>query len=233
MAYYKAFNLDLTCRNFQFEIGKTYQAQGDLEIYRNGFHCCKNALNCLNYYDENYRICEVHIGSEFITDDDNTVTRSITIVREVVGDELSILLTGFSESWNNYKWYVNGKLHREGDLPAFIDSVGSQYWFMHGKQHRDGDFPAEIHKMGNKKWYKNGKLHRENDLPAIIQSDGSEMWYKNGELHRENDFPAKIWRDGIQEWYKNGKRHRDLGPAIIDGYDREYYKDGVRHEIDN
>jgi hypothetical protein len=47
---YKAFNEDWTCRGFQFEVGKTYEHEGDIEICRSGFHACLNPLDMLRYY---------------------------------------------------------------------------------------------------------------------------------------------------------------------------------------
>lgn len=38
---YKGFNSDLTCRDFQYEIGKTFIHDGDIELCREGFHFAK------------------------------------------------------------------------------------------------------------------------------------------------------------------------------------------------
>jgi hypothetical protein len=76
-------------------------------------------------------------------------------------------------------WYFNGKLHREGDEPAVIDSDGTQYWIKHGLQHRDGG-PAKIQTNGYQAWAQYGETHRE-DGPAIIWDDGKEDWVMRGE----------------------------------------------------
>ena len=52
---YKVFNSDFSCRNFQFEVGKSYKIEGDLKICSNGFHFCEKASDCFNYY----RKCKV------------------------------------------------------------------------------------------------------------------------------------------------------------------------------
>lgn len=46
---YKGFNADLTCRDFQFEIGKTYEHLGDVVACKAGFHACEHPLNVLFY----------------------------------------------------------------------------------------------------------------------------------------------------------------------------------------
>lgn len=41
---FKGFKQDLTCRDFQYEIGKTYEHQGDVEACSSGFHACEHPL---------------------------------------------------------------------------------------------------------------------------------------------------------------------------------------------
>ena len=50
MKYYKAFNPDMTCKGFKFEIGKTYEEEKAKMCY-SGFHFCENPLDCLDYYN--------------------------------------------------------------------------------------------------------------------------------------------------------------------------------------
>jgi hypothetical protein len=49
MRGYKAFNKDLTCRGFQYEIGKTYEMDGEIEICRRGFHFCESISDCYKF----------------------------------------------------------------------------------------------------------------------------------------------------------------------------------------
>jgi len=88
-----------------------------------------------------------------------------------------------------------------------IDEKGYQWWYKNGKLHRDNDLPAVIQTNGIQRWYKNGQSHRDNDLPAIISPNGYQGWYKHDELHRDNDLPAVIETNGTQEWYKNGVKY--------------------------
>jgi len=47
---YKAFNADMTCRNFQYEEGKTYELKDDPKLCIYGFHACLKLTDVFNYY---------------------------------------------------------------------------------------------------------------------------------------------------------------------------------------
>lgn len=86
---YKAFNADLTCRGFQYEIGKTYTMDEKPVPCVVGFHACKN-LDDIFYYRtpvNKIRICEVELGGIIIKDNDNNndkyVSNKITILKEI------------------------------------------------------------------------------------------------------------------------------------------------------
>ena len=110
---------------------------------------------------------------------------------------------------------------------------GSKAWFLNGKVHRDNDLPAVENTSGYKGWYKNGEPHRENDLPAVEYPDGSKQWWVNGELHRDYGLPAIEYANGSKQWYLNGKLHRDYGPAVEHAIGEKYwYLDGELHRED-
>jgi hypothetical protein len=48
---YKGFNADMTCRDFQYEEGKSYEIEGEIECCVYGFHACTNPLDVFNYYN--------------------------------------------------------------------------------------------------------------------------------------------------------------------------------------
>ena len=80
----------------------------------------------------------------------------------------------------NCVWYLNGKRHRDGGLPAIEWASGSKEWWVNGKQHRDGGLPAVEWANGSKQWWINDKRHRDDGLPAIEYVDGNKQWWIDG-----------------------------------------------------
>ena len=88
MKAYKAFNKDLTCRDFQYEIGKTYEMAKYTIACKRGFHACTEFDDVFNYYEygKETRICEVELLGDIDTDlpgDSKVATNKIKIVREL------------------------------------------------------------------------------------------------------------------------------------------------------
>ncbi len=48
---YKAFDKDMTCRGFQYEVGKEYEMDGVIKCGYGGFHACESPLELFFYYD--------------------------------------------------------------------------------------------------------------------------------------------------------------------------------------
>ena len=82
---YKVFNPDWTCREFQYEVGKTYKHEGDIGLCKAGFHFCQKISDCFNYYDfnSNNKVAEVEAIGLVETKNDKSVTDEIKIVREI------------------------------------------------------------------------------------------------------------------------------------------------------
>ncbi|ENY8491282.1 TPA: pentapeptide repeat-containing protein [Clostridioides difficile] len=87
---YKVFNPDWTCRNFKYEVGKTYEHDGDIEVCEAGFHFCQKVIDCFNYYyfDNKNKVAKIEAIGLIKTDGDKSVTNKITIVKEIEWEEL-------------------------------------------------------------------------------------------------------------------------------------------------
>ena len=48
---YKAFEKDMTCRYFQYEVGKEYEMDGKIKCCTRGFHSCESPFELFFYYD--------------------------------------------------------------------------------------------------------------------------------------------------------------------------------------
>ena len=85
MKMYKGFDKNLKCRDFQYEIGKTY-TEDKAELCNAGFHACEHPLDCLSYYKPGEsRYCDVDLDD--VTDErgDNSkrVGKKITVQGEI------------------------------------------------------------------------------------------------------------------------------------------------------
>ena len=96
MIGYKAFDENLQCRGFQFEVGKTYEtgrAKEDLRLCSDTvFHFCRELHrieNVSDYCISNSRVCEVIAEGDVVTDGDKYGTNKLTILREIPREELN------------------------------------------------------------------------------------------------------------------------------------------------
>ena len=84
MKCYKGFHKDLSCKDFQYEIGKEYETER-AEICEEGFHACEFPLDVLQYYNPaDSRFCEVELdANEQTRDDSKRVGKKIKIGAEI------------------------------------------------------------------------------------------------------------------------------------------------------
>ena len=98
---YKVFNPDMTCRGFQYEVGKEYEAKGDIIICENGFHACEKLADCFNYYsfDPSNKIAEVVLSGTIIKENDKLCAQKIKI-KKLISWETALTLCN-SGNWNS------------------------------------------------------------------------------------------------------------------------------------
>ena len=85
MKAYKGFNKDLTCRGYQYEVGKTHIYEGDIQICKQGFHACENPLDVLDtdYCSIDNKFCEVEVDGDIQKEDKKLVCSSIKLTAEI------------------------------------------------------------------------------------------------------------------------------------------------------
>ena len=118
MIGYKAFNKDLTCRGFQYEIGQTYSMEESPVPCKRGFHFCKSIAETYNYYDmsDNTRICKIEALGEVQTDDDKKYcTNVIKILEEITEDWERKGNSNSSNSGYRNSGYCNSGYRNSGD----------------------------------------------------------------------------------------------------------------------
>ena len=82
---YKGFNKDMTCRDFQYKEGESYE-EPSAKACERGFHACEYPLDCLGYYSPNESVYHVVEQSGEISrhsDDTKVASTKIKIGAEI------------------------------------------------------------------------------------------------------------------------------------------------------
>ena len=70
---YKGFDKNLKCREFQYEVGKEYEMDGDIKCCERGFHARESPLEVFDHYDMlNSRFAEVEQSGEIDKEENST-----------------------------------------------------------------------------------------------------------------------------------------------------------------
>ena len=126
MIGYKAFDMELKCRGFQFEVGKTYDtgiADEKLELCtKSVFHFCRefSRIECVsNYKLSRSRVCEVVAEGGVVSSDDGKFgTNKIMLLRELSREEIEKYGDRNSGRCNSGDWnsgYRNSGRCNSGD----------------------------------------------------------------------------------------------------------------------
>jgi len=124
---YKGMKSDMTCRGFQYEIGKEYHIDGDIKLCENGFHFCKNLKDVFIFYgrDKGNRFFEVE-GNIIKSDNKKSVADKMHIIRELTTKEVNRGHYG-SHTGNGYYGKITGNGNGDGYGYGYSDGNGSCY----------------------------------------------------------------------------------------------------------
>ena len=136
----KGFDHELKCRGFQYEVGKTYTAEGEIKLCGNGFHAIRedvNPLTVFQFYEPSQsgkpsRYCVVECGGETERDDEKICCSQIKIIKEISIDEIHKKAQEWVSSQCN-------NTENSGDLSALRGGDGSSLKGGDGSSLKGGD----------------------------------------------------------------------------------------------
>ncbi len=121
MKAFKGFNKDLTCRGFQYKVGKTYEEE-KAELCHAGFHACESPIACLQHYNPAtsvYHEVELEEVSNEKDTDTKRVGKKITIGAEIGTPEICRL------TFEYVKERCTNKNNAEAGKPATAGEYGA------------------------------------------------------------------------------------------------------------
>lgn len=125
---YKAFDKNMRYRDFQYEVGREYEMDGDIKCCNRGFHACKNPLEVWDYYDMlNSRFAEVEQSGKIDEEGNSTKVCSshIKIKAELkLADIIKVGVEWLKDITSPSKFKTNGALNDNGDRNKQIGSSG-------------------------------------------------------------------------------------------------------------
>ena len=125
---YKAFDKNMQCRGFQYEVGKEYEMDGEIKCCNRGFHACKSPLEVWDYYDIlNSRYAEVEQSGKIDAEENTTKVCSsrIKIKAELkLADIINIGVEWLKDVTSPSKVKTDGVLNDNGDRKKQIGSSG-------------------------------------------------------------------------------------------------------------
>lgn len=118
---YKAFDKDLSCRGFKYEVGKEYEETGDIKACEKGFHACPYPLDVFGYYTPaGSRFCEVEQSGKI----DDSESDKVCSSKIRIGAEIDI--RGLVKATVSYvKERCTNECNAEPGKPATAGNYGA------------------------------------------------------------------------------------------------------------
>ena len=162
MKGYKGMSKDMTCRGMKYEIGKTYEVDGDIELCKRGLHFCENLKDVFNYYakDDNNRFFEVEAIGEVVSSDNKIVTDKLKIIRELPKEIINRCVYGsgygYGYDYGSGYGYGYGYDYGSGYGSGYGNGYGNGYGYGYGYGNGDGNGDGNGYSNGDGYGYGNG-----------------------------------------------------------------------------
>ena len=224
---YKAFDKNMQCRGFQYEVGKEYEMEGHIECCKSGFHACEYPWDVFDYYDMlESRFAEVEQSGTIDREEDTTKVCSsrIKIKAELkLADIINIGVEWLKDITSPSKVKKDGALNDNGDRKKQIGSSGDS-----AKIGSSGDY-AQIGSSGY-----SAKIGSSGDYAKIGSSGDYAKIDSTGEdsviMCAGNNSMAKAkvgsWIT-LAEWDWSDEKNRHV-PVCV----KTEYVDGVKIKAD-
>ena len=218
---YKGMNSDMSCRDFKYEVGKSYKTD-KAELCNCGFHACLNPRDVLGYYwqEEGSRYFKVKLFGEIAKCGmlyTNVAATEITILEEITDT--------FDEVINTTEWWKNDNVL---DLLYFLDGFA-----IVRRRNNEYNFINTKGKLLSEQWFEwvsnffNGfaVVRREDTLYNLIDTNGNylfDKWFSYIDYFK--DGIARVQRSDKQCNYinKNGKIISDEWFMWVNDFEDEF-----------
>jgi hypothetical protein len=207
MKGFKAFDKNLQCRGFQFEVGQTFGVDGELSVCNNGFHFCEQLKDVYNYYPRSYdtRICMVDALGEVKTEEDKSCTSEIFILAELDKDEIKRLTddlrfnSGNRNSGNRNSGDYNSGDYNSGDYNSGDCNSGD---------YNSGDCNSGYYNSGyyNSGYYNSGNRNSGNRNSGDCNSGDCNSGNRNSGNRNSGDCNSGYYNSG---YYNSGYFNSD------------------------
>ena len=182
MKGYKVFNPDWTCNDFQYKVGKTFEMEGEVIMCRRGFHFCKKATDCFEYYefDPNNKVAEVEALGDVETEGNKSCTNKIHIIRELSWYEvLDLVNTGAGNTGRN-----NSGNRNSGDRNSGYRNSGNR----NSGNRNSGDMNSGDMNSGD---MNSGDWNLSNNNSGCFNTEQHQLYF----FDNPTDMTFKEWRN--------------------------------------
>ena len=222
---YKAFDKDMKCRDFQYEVGKEYEMDGHIECCTRGFHACESPLEVFDHYDMlKSRFAEVEQSGTIDREEGSTKVCSsrIKIKAELkLADIINIGVEWLKDITSPSNVKADGALNDNGDRKKQIGSSG-----YYAKIGSSGD-SAKIGSSGD-----SAKIGSSGDYAQIDSTGEDSVIMCAG---RNSKAKAKIgsWIT-LAEWKLSNEKNRYVPVCVKTEYvDGEKIKADTWYKLEN
>ena len=244
---YKGFDKDFKCKDFQYEVGKEYEIEGEIKCCERGFHACESPMEVFDYYDMfNSRFAEVEQSGQIDKEDDNKSTKicssRIKIKTELkLADIINIGIEWLKDITSSSKVKADTYLNDNGGYNAKIGSSGDNAKIGSSGYYAQIGSSGDYSKIGSSGY--NAKIGSSGDYAQI----GSSGYYSkigssgyNAKINSTGEYSvimcagknsaakakAGSWIT-LSEWVYNEEKGRFIPKCV-----KTEYVDGTRIKAD-